>query len=58
MNKGIGFFGLLQILLIGLKLTNNLTISWWLVFIPTYIWFVLFLGVLFLLVAAKSRKYY
>lgn len=31
---GIGFFGLLQILLIGLKLTGSITWSWWIVLSP------------------------
>lgn len=32
---GIGFWGLLQILFIGLKLTNTITWSWWWVLSPT-----------------------
>lgn len=31
---GIGFVGLLQILFIGLKLTNYINWSWWWVFSP------------------------
>ena len=31
---GIGFWGLLQILLIGLKLTGYIDWSWWWVFAP------------------------
>lgn len=35
-NGGIGFFGLLGILFIGLKLTGFITWSWWLVLLPIY----------------------
>ena len=31
---GIGFFGLLQVLLIGLKLTGTTDLSWWWVLSP------------------------
>jgi hypothetical protein len=31
---GIGFFGLLQVMLIGLKLTGNTDLSWWWVLSP------------------------
>jgi hypothetical protein len=31
---GIGFFGLLQVMLIGLKLTGNTDLSWWWVLAP------------------------
>jgi hypothetical protein len=34
---GIGFFGLLQILFIGLKLTNFIAWPWWQVLLPTII---------------------
>jgi hypothetical protein len=34
--SGIGFLGLLTILLIGLKLTHAITWSWWLVLLPFY----------------------
>ena len=33
-NGGIGFFGLLTIVFIVLKLTNVIAWSWWLVFSP------------------------
>ncbi len=33
---GIGFFGLLTILFIGLKLTNHIDWSWWVVFAPLW----------------------
>lgn len=34
---GIGFVGLLTILFIGLKLTNNIDWSWWWVLSPIWI---------------------
>ena len=36
-SSGIGFFGLLQIAFIVLKVTNLINWSWWMVFIPTFI---------------------
>jgi hypothetical protein len=36
-NHGIGFFGLLTILFVALKLTNFIDWSWWLVLGPLYI---------------------
>lgn len=33
---GIGFFGLLGILFIALKLTHVVSWSWWLVLLPVY----------------------
>lgn len=38
-NGGIGFFGLLTILFIGLKLGGVISWSWWLVLLPLY-WFI------------------
>lgn len=40
-NSGIGFFGLLQIAFIILKLCKVIKWSWIWVFIPTYIWVVI-----------------
>ena len=37
----IGFFGLLQLVFIVLKVIGQIDWSWWLVFIPFYIWFVI-----------------
>jgi hypothetical protein len=34
MSSGIGFFGLLTVLFIGLKLTNHIDWSWWWVLSP------------------------
>lgn len=35
-SSGIGFFGLLGILFIALKLTGVINWSWWLVLLPLY----------------------
>lgn len=35
-NSGVGFFGLLAILFIALKLTGYINWSWWLVMLPLY----------------------
>jgi hypothetical protein len=35
--SGIGFFGLLQIAFIVLKVAKIINWSWWLVFLPTFI---------------------
>ena len=50
----IGFMGLLTILFIGLKLTDNIDWSWWLVFSP--IWGSFVLALLLLIGAAALNK--
>lgn len=35
-SNGIGFFGLLGIMFIGLKLSSVISWSWWLVLLPLY----------------------
>ena len=35
--NGIGFFGLLEVVFIALKVAKVIDWSWWLVFIPTWI---------------------
>ena len=35
-SSGVGFFSLLTILFVGLKLTEVITWSWWLVLLPAY----------------------
>lgn len=40
-SSGIGFFGLLTILFIGLKLTGYIQWSWWLVLSPIWAWILL-----------------
>lgn len=57
-NSGVGLFGLLFVLFVGLKLTNNIAWSWWWVWSP--IWgsfslFMLFLVFAVLFKAASER---
>lgn len=47
-NNGIGFFGLLQIIFIVLKIFNVIKWSWWLVFMPFYVWLLIFILVIVL----------
>ena len=47
-NNGIGFFGLLQIIFIVLKIFDVIKWSWWLVFIPFYVWLLIFILVIVL----------
>lgn len=44
-SSGVGFFGLLTIVLIVLKLMEIINWSWWLVLLPVYGGFTLLLGV-------------
>jgi len=44
--NGISMFGLLTVLLIILKLTGNITISWWWVFAPIWIPWTIVLGLM------------
>jgi len=43
---GIGFFGLLTVLFIGLKLTGYIAWSWWWVLAPLWMPAAVFIGVL------------
>jgi hypothetical protein len=43
---GIGFFGLLTVLFIGLKLTGYVAWSWWWVLAPLWLPISIFLGIL------------
>ena len=57
--NGIGFFGLLAIVFIVLKLTGYITWSWWWVLAPLWIPFLIFISVMivmfvFFLVMAKK----
>ena len=56
-SSGIGFWGLLQIVFITLKLLNVIEWSWWWVLSPTWISVTLFvfLVVIFLAVAAAMN---
>ena len=44
--RGVGFFGLLTLLFIALKLTGFINWSWWLVLLPIYGPIVALLGVI------------
>ena len=52
---GIGFFGLLTVLFIGLKLTNFITWSWWLVLAP--LWGPIVFALLLLLITLLVTKW-
>lgn len=49
-SSGIGFFGLLQIVFIALKLCGVINWSWGLVLIPVWIWLIIFIGSIVFLV--------
>lgn len=53
MKSGVGFLGLLGLLFIGLKLAHQIDWSWWLVLLPLYFPFAIFI-IIFVLVAAYS----
>ena len=53
-NGGIGFFGLLAIVFIVLKLTKVIAWSWFWVLSPVWISVILWLGLLVLIVWLKS----
>lgn len=53
-SSGIGFFGLLQVAFIVLKLCNVITWSWWAVFIPLWIELGILVIILLLLIAANK----
>ena len=56
-SSGIGFFGLLTILFIALKLTHVIDWSWWWVLAPIWIPLAIlaFIGIIFLLVLAVRK---
>ena len=51
---GIGFCGLLTIVLIALKLTNFIDISWFWVFMPLFIPFILCVVILIIIVVVNA----
>jgi hypothetical protein len=53
---GIGFFGLLTVLFIGLKLTHYIEWSWWWVFSPLWLPFLLVLVVYLIGIAVIILK--
>ena len=48
--NGIGFFGLLQVVFIALKVAKVINWSWWLVFLPTWIELGVYLIVIIIIV--------
>ena len=52
--NGVGFFGLLQVVFIALKVAKVIDWSWWLVFIPTWIQ----LGIIILLIIIFGIIYF
>lgn len=58
----IGFWGLLTIVLIVLKLTKVILWSWWLVLLPLWVWvpficlYLGFLAIVYLLAYSRRRK--
>jgi hypothetical protein len=58
-SSGISFVGLLQVLFIGLKLTNFIAWPWWQVLLPGIIYFgivAVLLFILFVLTVISDRK--
>lgn len=53
-SSGVGFFGLLTVLFIGLKLTGFITWSWWWVLSPMWISMILFVLLVTILVALSN----
>lgn len=53
-SEGIGFFGLLTILFIGLKLAGVIDWSWWLVFGPLWMPWAVLLGIPFVIGAVLA----
>ena len=52
---GIGFFGLLTIVFITLKLTDHIDWSWWWVLAPLWMPIALIIGILLLIVSFGGR---
>lgn len=53
----IGFFGLLQLVFIVLKVIDQLTWSWWWVFAPTYIHFIIYCFIVVVVIPWLDKKY-
>ena len=51
---GIGFFGLLQLVFITMKLLDKIKWSWWIVLSPTLVW----LGIMFVLLIVLGYMHY
>lgn len=55
-NRGIGFFGLLFIVLLVIKICIPTAISWFVVFLPPLVWLVLFILIVLLAASSPRRK--
>lgn len=56
-SQGVGCLGVIQIVLIILKLFKLIDISWWIVFIPSYISFgIIIIGLLLILIGLILSK--
>ena len=53
-NNGIGFFGLLTLVFITLKLTHYIDWSWWWVLAPVWIAFIFILTIIVAAVCAEA----
>jgi len=54
-SSGIGFAGVLTVALVVLKLLGYISISWWWVFAPIWVSFVLVIGFLVVVFWAATR---
>lgn len=55
-SSGVGFFGLLTVLFVALKLTSVINWSWWLVLLPAYGGVVLLILIIAVLALAASMS--
>jgi hypothetical protein len=51
---GVGFFSLLFLLFLGLKLTNNIDWSWWWITSPLWLPFAIVVGVIIIVLLLKN----
>lgn len=54
-NSGIGFFGLLTLIFITLKLTGYIDWSWWLVLLPLFIPVIIIFAILVIMFSLGAR---
>ena len=54
-NTGIGFFGLLTLIFITLKLTGYIDWSWWLVLMPLFIPVIIIFAILAIMFSLGAR---
>lgn len=53
---GIGFWGILQLILITLKLCKVITWSWWLVLIPFWVGLVITIAIIAIIIIGAKLK--